>query len=298
MRGATAGSAAIFALATAWGLISILVREVHLPALTLVFWRVALGAVAVGIGLTLAGRRASLRPPPPKVLAIGVVLAIHWSFYFASIRATSVASANLVTYANPILVALLAPAFLGERVPRVSVIALGLSVLGIVVIGVGGPTSGSGAVRAGGIGLATLAAVSYAFLILGLKRWAGKVDPASIALWHCMIAAVVLSPAAFTSAYGALDVREVLYVVLLGVVLTGASALVYMSALRTVPATSAGILAYMEPVSAALLAVALLGEQLSWAVVLGGALIVVAGSAVVAASRGGPAPAPAPALNP
>lgn len=294
MRGATAGSAAIFALATAWGLISILVREVHLPALTLVFWRVALGAVAVGIGLALAGRRSALRPPPRSVLALGVLLAVHWAFYFASIRATSVASANLVTYANPILIALLAPAFIGERVPPVSVLALVASVIGIVVIGVFGPTSGTGAVQAWGMLLATLAAVSYAFLILGIKRWAGDVDPAQAALWQCVAAAVVLSPAAVTSAYGALGVREIAYVVLLGVVLTGASALVYLSALRTVSATSAGILAYMEPVSAALLAVALLGEQLTWAVVLGGALIVAGGTAVVVASRNAPAPALSP----
>jgi len=275
-------------------LISILVREVPLPALTLVFWRVALGAVAVAIGLVLTGRRASLRPPPRAVLALGLLLAVHWAFYFASIRATSIASANLVTYANPILVALLAPALIGEKVPRVSVLALLASVAGILVIGVWGPTSGTGAVKAGGIVLATLAAVSYAGLILGLKRWAGGVDLGSIALWHCTLAAVVLSPAAFTSAYGALDVREVLYVVLLGVVLTGASDLVYLTALRSVPATSAGILAYMEPVSAALLAVALLGEQLTWAVILGGGLIVAGGAAVVVASRD----APTPALNP
>lgn len=295
MRGATAGSAAIFALALAWGFISILVREVPLPALTLVFWRVALGALALGLGLRLAGRRSALRPAPRAVLWLGVLLAVHWGFYFAAIRATSVASANLVTYANPILIALLAPAFIGERVPRVSALALAASILGILVIGVWGPTSGTGAVKAAGIILATLAAISYAFLILGLKRWASDVEPARVALWHTLTAAVVMSPAAITSAYGGLDGREILYVVLLGVVLTGASAFVYLTALRAVPATSAGILAYMEPVSAALLAVALLGEQLTWAVILGGTLILAGGIAVIVASRGGAA---APALTP
>ena len=42
---------------------------------------------------------------------------------------------------------------------------------------------------------------------------------------------------------------------LLGIVLTGLSGFVYMTAIRWVGATEAGILSYVEPVSAALLAV-------------------------------------------
>lgn len=290
MRGATAGSAAILGLAVSWGFISIAVREVELPALTLVFWRVALGALAIALLLRAVGRRTALSRPPAPVLWLGVLLAVHWAFYFASIRETSVASANLVTYANPILIALLAPSLIGEHVPRASVVALVLSVLGILVIGVWGPSTGSGAVRGWGILLAALAAVTYALLIVGLKRWAADVDPAQVALWQCVAAAVVLAPAAFTSGYAELGVGDVAYLLLLGVVLTGVSALVYLTALRAVPATSAGILAYMEPVSAALLAVALLGEQMTWAIVVGGALIVLAGVGVIAATR---APVPA-----
>lgn len=289
----TRGGAAIFVLATAWGVISILVREVPLPALTLVFWRVALAALALGAVLATrapAARRAAFRAPSRALVALGVALAFHWCCYFLAVRATSVASANLVTYANPILIALLAPALLGERIPRVTAIALAASILGIVLIGVLGPSRGSGAVRGGGLALAALAAASYAAIVLGLKRYAAAEDPLRIAFWQSAVAAVVLIPAAPLTLGHRLDALDWGYILLLGVVLTGASGWIFLRAIRAVPATSVGILAYMEPVSAAALAALLLGERSNGAVVAGGALIVAAGVAVIRARPADTAP--------
>jgi DME family drug/metabolite transporter len=84
-------------------------------------------------------------------------------------------------------------------------------------------------------------------------------------------------------------------------VLTGVTGVVYVGALKWVPATTAGILAYMEPVSAALLAAAILGEALTPAVIVGGAAIVAAGLVVATrtpeqpGSVEEPVPATAPA---
>jgi drug/metabolite transporter (DMT)-like permease len=64
-------------------------------------------------------------------------------------------------------------------------------------------------------------------------------------------------------------------------VFTALSGFVYVSLLRRVNAQTIGILAYIEPVSAALLAWVLLGEELGPQVVLGGALIIAASVAVV-----------------
>jgi len=275
------GSVVIFALATAWGFVSILVREVPLPALTLVFWRVFLGALAVGAVMLARGERGVFRAPGWATAALGLVLGVHWICYFAAIQHTSVASANLITYANPIVIAAFAPALLGERLTGVTLGALVASVAGIVLIAVFGPSSGSGAVHAGGLLLAGLAAVSYAAMILGMKRWSGREDPVRVVFWQAAVAAIALLPAAVPTLHHSLDARQWGYLVLLGFVLTGVSGLIFVSAIRWVPATSVGILAYMEPVSAALLAALLLGETLTWSIAVGGATIVAAGIAVI-----------------
>ena len=74
---------------------------------------------------------------------------------------------------------------------------------------------------------------------------------------------------------------ELPYLLLLGVVFTALSGYLYIWLIRRVTAQAMGVLAYLEPVSAALLAWVILSEELGVAQVLGGALVVAAGIAVV-----------------
>jgi drug/metabolite transporter (DMT)-like permease len=277
----TLGSLLIAGCALTWGFVGIIVREVELPALTIVFFRVALSSAAVALILLAVGRRDLLRRPPPEVVALGVLLAIHWSLYFAAIKETSVASAVLITYAAPIFMALLAPVLIREHVPAASVVALLISMAGIAAISLSGG-SGDEAVRATGVVLAVFAAVTYAFLIVLLKRWGADVHPTTVIVWQEGTAALVLSPSLLFAHYDSVGATQVGYLLLLGVVLTGVTGVIYVGALKWVPATTAGILAYMEPVSAALLAAAILGEALTPAVIVGGAAIVAAGVVVAA----------------
>jgi drug/metabolite transporter (DMT)-like permease len=277
--------------ALSWGAIGIIVRELDLPAMAIVFYRVALSAVALAAGLLLAGRRDLFRMPTRAVLGLGVLLAVHWSLYFGAIKETSVASAVLITYAGPIFMAILAPLLIHEHVPRVTVGALAVSLAGIALITLSGG-SGDDAVRPLGVVLALLAAASFALLIVMLKKYAAAVDPVTVVLYESLTAAVVLSPAAVFGDYS-LGGQELGYLLLLSLLLTAAAGVIYVGALRWVPATTAGILSYMEPVSAAVLAALLLGQSLTPAVVAGGAAIVAAGVLVVLK-----APAPVAAGEP
>jgi DME family drug/metabolite transporter len=279
----TTGSLAIAGCALSWGVIPVLVRELTLPALAIVFFRVGLSAVAVAAIVALAGRRELLRPPPVTVPLLGVVLAVHWGLYFSAIKETSVASAVLITYAAPIFMALLARALLRERVRATSIAALAVSLGGIAAISLSGG-HGVEAVRPLGVALAVGAAISYAFLIVLLKRWAARIDPLTVVVYQHATAAAVLSPALLFTSFDGFDATAVGYLLLLGVALTGVVGALYVAALRWVPATTAGILAYMEPVSAALVAAALLGQRLTFAVIAGGLAIVASGIAVVFAS--------------
>ena len=263
-----------------WGLVPLIVREVDLPALALVFFRVALSAVAVGA--VIAAARRSLHLPTRGVPLLGVLLAAHWGVYFTAIQETSVASAVLITYTAPVFVALIAPATIGEHVPRSSVVALALSLVGAALITL---TGDGGEVRTLGVALAFVAAVSYAVLIVAVKRLAADADPGPLIVWQHGTAALVLAPAAVAADYSGVGAVDVAYLIALGAVLTGLTWVVYVRALRFVPATTAGILSYMEPVAAAVLAAAVIGEELTLAVVAGGLAIVTGGVLVVARSR-------------
>jgi drug/metabolite transporter (DMT)-like permease len=249
-----------------------------MPPLAIAFFQELLSAVVVGL-VALVWRPAALRPPRPGVTALGFLLAAHFACLFGAVRETSVASAVLVTYSAPILIALLAPALLRERVSRASVIALAISAAGVAGIALAGG-EGGGAVHAAGIGLALLAAVTYALVVVLLKRWTADVNPLTVVLWQAVAAALVLSPAALAGGYS-IGAREAGYLALLGIVLTGVTGIVYVIAIRVVAATTAGILGYLEPLSAVVLSAAILGESPSPWVAVGGAAIVAAGLVVV-----------------
>ncbi len=82
----------------------------------------------------------------------------------------------------------------------------------------------------------------------------------------------------------------------LGLLLTGGMGAVYVWNLRHVTAQAAGLLAYLEPVSASLLAWAILGQSLSWTVAVAGAAVL-AGGALVVLYEGEPRSVETPALD-
>jgi drug/metabolite transporter (DMT)-like permease len=272
------GSLAIAACAASWGAMGIVVRQLDMPPLAIAFFQ-QLQAAVVATVVALVWRPAVLRPPRAGVTALGVLLAIHFGCLYGAFGETSVASAVLVTYSAPIMIAMLAPALLREHVSRVTVVALGVSAAGVAGISLAGGGRG-GAVHAAGIGLALGAALTYALIIVLLKRWTADVNPLTVVIWEGLAAALVLSPAALAGGYS-LGARELGYLALLGIAITGVTGVVYVMALRLVPATTAGILGYLEPLSAVILAAAFLDENPTAWVVVGGAAIVAAGVAVM-----------------
>lgn len=268
-------------LAASWGLISVIVAHVALSATVLVFWRVAIAAVTVVLVVVLVGRTDLLRVTAQRrlLVAVGVVLAVHWYLFFETIKLSSVAVAVLTVYTAPVFLALLAPLFLPERRSRIALAALVPAAVGLVLMS----TWGSPATHARPLAIATGigAALTYALLVIGTKRLRARMGPVTITAWSYGIAALALSPFLARAGQVVPQGSELFYVLLLGIVFTALSGYLYVSLLAHVTAQAVGILAYLEPVSAAVLAWALLGQPLGRQVLVGGALVVAAGVLVV-----------------
>jgi drug/metabolite transporter (DMT)-like permease len=129
---------------------AILVRYAQAPALAIAFWRKALATLLLLPLVLIRLRREPWdwklqRSLLPYTAGAGVVLAIHFSAWIASIQMTTVASSLLVMSAQPVWAALFAFALLGEPVSRKGGFAIALSLAGIVLIAWGdfgrGPAS-------------------------------------------------------------------------------------------------------------------------------------------------------------
>ena len=245
-------------LAASWGLISVIVAHVDLSATVLVFWRVAIAAVTVTAACAVVGRIDLLRVPAQRrlLVAVGVVLAVHWYLFFETIKLSSVAVAVLTVYSAPVFLALLAPLFLPECRSRVALVALIPASLGLVLMS----TWGSGSTHARPLAVVTgiAAAVTYALLVIGTKRLRSRMGPVTITAWSYGIAALALAPFLATAGRVIPQGSEIAYVLLLGVVFTALSGYLYVTLLGHVTAQAVGILAYLEPVSASILALSLI----------------------------------------
>jgi uncharacterized membrane protein len=172
-------------------------------------------------------------------------------------------------------------------VSRGGVLALTAALGGLTVLVLGNP---GGAVRPLGILLALLSAAGYAQATL-MTRWMGQTgrgdDPATMTAWAFGIGAVVLLPLA--ARHGlvphAAHPGEVLgLIVYIAAIPTALAYPLYFAGAAVVRAASASVIMLIEPVSAAVLAVTLLGERLTVAT-LAGALLLLSSVAFLAVAE-------------
>ena len=104
----------------------------------------------------------------------GILLSLHFAFWIASLKYTSVASSVVLVTTHPIFVGIGAWLFLGERLDLKLMIGILLSVLGSGLIGYGDMALSKEALI--GDGLALLGALTASgYLMVGRKMRKGRI---------------------------------------------------------------------------------------------------------------------------
>ncbi|MET7886263.1 DMT family transporter [Streptomyces avermitilis] len=298
---------------TAGAAASLVYRAGDMGPVALSFWRCAGGLVLL-LGARLLrprGRRAAPRPlgrceqtgpresPARKALRIGatgVGLAVFQTAYFAAVEATGLAVATVVTLgAGPVIIALGARLTLGERLGRggITAVAGALAGLAVLVLGSGGAT-----VRPWGVLLAVVSAAGYSAMTLLTRWWGrdGRADASATTVGAFAVTTLCLLPAALAEGlvpYTAEPVHVLGLLVYIAAVPTALAYALYFAGAAVVRSATVSVIMLLEPVSAAALAVGLLGERLTAATLVGTLLMLgsVAGLAAAearAATAGGP----------
>nr|WP_237517407.1 DMT family transporter [Streptomyces sp. SID4941] len=262
---------------TAGAAASLLYRVSDLGPLALSFWRCAGGLVLLAGALALRPRRPRVpesgRRRLLRVLGTGLGLTVFQSAYFAAVEATGLAVGTVVTLgAGPVLIAVGARLTMGERLGAggVAAVAGALAGLGVLVLG-----GGTAEVRPAGVLLALLAASGYAAITL-LTRWLGRDGTSGDALatsaWAFGIGAVGLLPLALaeglvphTDAPGQVG----WLMVYVAAVPTALAYALYFAGAAVVRSATVSVIMLLEPVSAAVIAVTVLGERLTAAMAAG-----------------------------
>jgi DME family drug/metabolite transporter len=222
----------------------------------------------------------SLRPLLKRewraVLIMGAAMAGYNGSFFAALARTSVTAGTLLALCTaPLFVALLARLFLHEPLTRPVLLALGAGLSGTALL-VGGQ-GGRDLLRldyALGNLLALAAGLSYAVYALVGRAKSRGTPPASLAALSFTTAAILLTPFALANGLRLpTNFPAWLAVLYLGLIPTALAYALYLSGLRSVPATMASIGTLIEPLTASLLAALFLGERLTPSGLLGAGLL-------------------------
>jgi drug/metabolite transporter (DMT)-like permease len=276
------------------GSIGVMVTYAHTPATLLLCLRMAFAAAALGVVVLATGSWRDLGRPgaPLRVLGISVALSLNLIAYFLAIRATGVAVAIFLSYLAPVYLAFVAPRILREKTEPVVYVALAVGMVGMALILVPGLVLEGVNLSATGLFYAWVAGAMYAVYLLFAKSLRGlRVRSTPVVFTQSAFTAVVMLVPGLLAA-GAAQYRlswvDLLMAVLLGLVTTAFSFSLFMDGLHYIRVQHAGIIAYLEPVSAPLYALVFLGQVPSGWTAAGGALIVAAGILVVMKGRGEP----------
>ena len=265
-----------------WGFTAILGKLISLPAAALVWWRMLLVAGALAL-LPRVWRGLRAMPPRlvPVLAAIGVVVALHWLTFYASIKLANASVAATCMALGAVFAALIEPFWVGRRF-RWRDLVTGVAAVPGVMLVVGALPDEMRIGFAVGVVSAFLTAV---FTVLN-KRFATGADPLAVTavemtsgwlfLWAVLPALAWLPGGEATlSLPGA---RDAILLVVLALFCTIVPFALSLVALRQVSAFSLQLAVNLEPVYAIGLAMLLLGEhrELTPAFYLGVAIVLAA----------------------
>lgn len=296
-----AGAGLIILAATCFGTLGPISRfaaDAGVEPLGLVAWRSGIGTLCMVVFVALTRRSlASLRvasiPARQRRFLLGAAAAnalLNTAIFIAFGR-VSIALALLVFYLYPAFVAIASMIWFGDRPSAGRWAALGISLLGMVLV----VASGAELNRLDLLGLllALCAAVAQAFYVLAARHGFGSVGGAEAGALTTAAATVLVVVAGLVIGQGAVFVQPtaggnaLAAVLVAGTIGAGIPTVAFISGIRLIGAPRGAILATLEPVVGVVLAALLLGEVPGPLQIGGGILIIGAGILLQLQPEGG-----------
>nr|WP_281285200.1 DMT family transporter [Halonotius roseus] len=272
------------------------------PPVTMGFFRVALGALALWLGVVATNRRGSRggdggagidRADWPAFVGLGGWVAVTIATQFLGTELTNASQGSLLTVLTPVFAVVLGASVLGERITRSKAGGIALAAVGTAVV------------LAGQYDLTTIAAgnaVGVGLLVVASFAWAGyTVWGVSVVRKYSALTAATYSTIAATPMLAVLAAIElavlgrgigsipvtaesIFATAYLGLASTAAAWYLWYKGLEFVSAGTVAVFYFLQPVVGISLGALLLGEQIGAGFVVG-SLVVGIGVWIVSRDR-------------
>ena len=257
-------------------MVSKVVLEVF-PPFTLLTIRLALGALVLGVILFLRSKKGFTREQYLASFMVGFVgYGISLGFQFVGTKLSTASNGALVTSATPAFVLLFAPLLLGEKPSLRQVVALIAATLGVLAVIDPRTADFSSALFLGNLSLlgAALTWALYSVLVRKISASADLLTSSTVMLLAGLPSSILLGIFELrTQAVGAITPGIIGGLLFLGIISTALAMFLWNYAFTQLPAASASLTFFAQPVVGILLGWFFLGEKITPLFLLGGVLI-------------------------
>ena len=266
-----------------FGTIGTLSRYIDMPSSLICLGRAFFGVIIILAILALRGQKPdkeAIRRNIGWLALSSAFMCINWICQFEAFRYTTIATATLCYYMQPVFYILAGAAVLKEK--------LSPKKLACVAVAFGGMVLVSGVLQTGfhvselkGAIFGVAGGFFYAMVVL-INKYMKDISPVNTTIMQMALVSLIMLP--YSAATGGLAAARVTTVgiiclIVLGALHTGIAYIIYFDAVNKLSAQTVGILSYIDPVEAVLLSAFFLKEPLTiWTII--GAVMILGATAV------------------
>lgn len=262
-----------------FGTIGLFVKYIPLSSAEIALYRALLAIALVGGYLLIKKQRISFKGREKELILLlfsGAAMGFNWMFLFAAYKCTTVSVATLSYYFAPVIVTVLSPVLFKEKMTLKKVICFIFSTMGLILLtGLG--NLGVNLMHIKGIAFGIAAACLYATVMLLNKAIKG-IGGIERTFLQFVAAAVVLIPYVLLTDginITRLHTDGIIYLLIVGLVHTGITYLMYFSSLKEIEGQQVAVLSYIDPLVAVIVSVFILKESITAVQIIGGTLILI-----------------------
>ena len=263
----------------------VVAASIALSSYEIVFLRTLIGSILlIGLFLILHGKLTVFNHMRQfAYLAVsGIAMGAGWMFLYEAYQQIGVSLSSLVYYCGPVIVMVLAPLLFREKLTRQKTAGFFAVLLGIILVN--GQALFAGTISFG-LFCGAMSAVMYAVMVIFTKK-ATHITGLENSIMQLFIS--FLTVAVFIGIFKgfAFEIagEDILPILFLGAVNTGIGCYLYFSSIGRLDVQTVAICGYLEPLSAVVFSVLLLGEVLFPMQIFGAVLLL--GGAVLGEMSG------------
>ena len=260
-----------------FGTIGTLSRYIDMPSSIICLGRAFFGVLIILAILALRGQKPdteAIRRNAGWLLLSSTFMCVNWICQFEAFRYTTIATATLCYYMQPVFYILAGAIVLREKLSPKKLICVAVAFGGMVLV--------SGVLQTGfriselkGAMFGVAGGFFYAMVVL-INKYMKDISPVDTTIMQLALVSVIMLPySAATGAFSEVTVTTtgIICLLVLGFLHTGIGYIIYFDAVNKLPAQTVGILSYIDPVEAVLLSAFFLKEPVTVHTVIGAILI-------------------------